>query len=98
MQRLDWKALGLACGLLWGGAILFVGLVATIRGPQDGSLYGKEFLLLVASVYPGYQGLPTIGQTIVGTVWGFADGFVGGALLAWLYNLFAGKGGAAGGS
>ncbi|MFG0316487.1 MAG: hypothetical protein ACF8XB_04380 [Planctomycetota bacterium JB042] len=90
-MKLNVKAMALSIGLLWAVMILFVGAVATVRGPQDGSLYGKEFLLLVASIYPGYDGAPGFGSTIVGALYGFVDGAIGGALIAWLYNLFAGK-------
>lgn len=30
-----------------------------------------------------------IGQVIIGTLWGLADGAIGGAVFAWLYNQFA---------
>jgi len=89
-MKMNVKALALSCGVIWGGMLLLVGLIATVRGPQDGSLYGKEFLLLTASIYPGYDGTTGIGSTIVGALYGFLDGLIGGALLAWLYNRFSG--------
>jgi len=88
-MRLDSKALALACGLLWGGAILVVGLAATTLGVTDGAYYGKDFLLVMASVYPGYDGVPQVGDVVVGTLYGLVDGAIGGLLLGWLYNLCA---------
>jgi hypothetical protein len=43
----------------------------------------------MASVYPGYSASPGIGQVIIGTLYGAADGAICGALFAWLYNRVA---------
>jgi hypothetical protein len=51
--------------------------------------YGREFLQLVASIYPGYHATPSFGQVIVGTLYALVDGAVGGAIFAWLYNRLA---------
>jgi hypothetical protein len=83
-MRLSVVGLAIACGLLWGGGILFVGLVNVAR-PE----YGAQFLHGVSSIYPWYHASGTFGDVIVGTVDGLVDGFVGGALFAWLYNLSA---------
>ena len=45
----------------------------------------------MASVYPGYNATPSIGQVIIGTLYGVLDGAVGGAVFAWLYNTCAAK-------
>lgn len=83
MTRLDPRALGLTCGCLWGGALLFVGVLATF---VDG--YGLAFREVMASVYPFYDGAATWTAALLGGIVGFVDGAVGGALLAWLYGLF----------
>lgn len=84
-MRLDVKALALAGALLWGGALLLVGL-AHLAVPG----YGAAFLGVMASVYPGF-GVPSgVGGVLVGTVWGLVDGALSGMVLAWLYNLLAG--------
>ena len=88
-MKLDVKAMALVLGLLWGGCLLVVGAAATVLGPTAGSYYGKEFLLMIASVYPGYAGTPGWGNALIGAGYGFIDGFVGGAILAWLYNKLA---------
>ena len=83
-MKLDIKAFGLTFGIAWGGAILFVGISNLVW--LD---YGNAFLELVASFYPGYAATSSFGQVIIGTLYGFADGFIGGLFLAWIYNFFA---------
>ena len=83
-MRLDIKALGFTFGIAWGGAMLFVG-IANLMWLD----YGSGFLELVASLYPGYAATASIGQVIIGTLYGFADGFIGGLILAWIYNVMA---------
>lgn len=80
-MELDKKALGLACGLLWGCGLALVTLLVLIRG-------GGEHLALLARFYPGYS-VSGLG-VVLGLVYGFVEGFVGGWLVAWLYNRFAG--------
>jgi hypothetical protein len=84
-MRLSLKALAVAAGLLWGGAILFVGLINLAR-----PAYGINFLEIMSSVYPWFHASHTLGDVIVGTVDGLIDGAIAGLLLAWLYNSFAG--------
>jgi hypothetical protein len=85
-MRLSLKALAVAAGLLWGGAILFVGLINLAR-----PAYGINFLEIMSSVYPWFHASHTLGDVIVGTVDGLIDGAIAGLLLAWLYNSFAGN-------
>jgi len=81
-MKLHVTALALTAGLLWGGAILMVAL-ANLAWPE----YGRAFLDLTASIYPGYRPGTGIGSVITGTVYGLVDGTIGGAIFAWLYNL-----------
>ena len=85
-MKFNIKALGISCGVIWGGAILVTGLAGAIWPG-----YGQAFLDIVASVYPGYQGTPGIGQTIIGTLYGLVDGGICGVIFAWLYNFAASK-------
>ena len=51
--------------------------------------YGKAFLEVMSSVYPGYKAAGTLGSVVVGTLYyALLDGAVGGVLFAWLYNTF----------
>ena len=86
-MRIDAKALAFSFALLWGGAV-FITESANLIWPT----YGIAFLEILASVYPGYQGTASFGQVLVGTLSGLLDGFVGGLVLGWLYNLFARRG------
>ena len=84
-MKLDVKGMAITLGLVWGAAVLVVG-IANLIWPN----YGQAFLELVASIYPGYTAGASVGQLIVGTLYGLVDGAVGGAVIAWLYNLFSG--------
>ena len=81
MARLDVKAFGLACGLLWGLAMFLLGIIDMLTKWGDG--WGA----LMSTVYIGYQ--PTIIGSLIGGLWGFVDAGIGGLVLAWLYNKFA---------
>jgi len=83
-MKLSQKGLAWALGLGWGGAMLVVGVGNLIFPP-----YGQPFLQAVASVYPGYHAVPSFLDVVVGTLYGAADGAIGGCVLAWLYNRFA---------
>jgi hypothetical protein len=82
-MKLNVKGLAMASGILWGVAMLVMGLTNLIW-----SSYGQQFLQLMASVYPGYHATRSFVEVIVGTLYGAVDGFIGGAVLAWLYNQF----------
>lgn len=81
-MRLSLKSMTFACGLLWGGAVLFVGLLNLASAS-----YGVEFLKTVSSVYPGFHASRNFADVLVGTGYGLLDGAVAGLLLGWLYNL-----------
>ena len=80
-MKLSVKALTYASAILWGLAVLYVGIANLIWPP-----YGGEFLQLISSVYPGYKAVASVGNVIVGTLYAVVDGAIGGALFAWLYN------------
>ena len=82
-MKLNIRAAATTSGLLWGGAVLTVGVVNLIR-PS----YGGDFLEMVASIYPGYHHRRTAAGVAVGTGYALVDGAVGGAVCAWLYNRF----------
>lgn len=83
-MKLDIKAFALACGIIWGlGVFLLTWWVIAFEGASGDRT-------LIGLVYRGYSLSPA--GSVVGLVWGFFDGVVGGALFAWLYNLLAGRG------
>jgi hypothetical protein len=83
-MRFNVNALTVTAGIFWGGAILIVGL-ANIIWPG----YGRAFLEVVGSIYPGYYAQPRIGQVVIATLYGIVDGAIGGFLFAWIYNSVA---------
>jgi hypothetical protein len=80
-MRLSIVGMAIAGGLLWGGAILFVGLIHLAQ-----PAYGVNFLDMISSVYPWFHGSTEFGDLVIGTIDGLIDGAVAGLLLAWLYN------------
>ncbi|MFZ0200394.1 MAG: bacteriophage holin [Candidatus Sulfotelmatobacter sp.] len=83
-MNLNIKALALASAILWGLAMLVVGLANLVWGD-----YGQQFLQTMSSIYLGYHATRSIVEVVVGGLYGAVDGFVGGAVFAWLYNQFA---------
>ena len=83
-MRFNVKGLALASGILWGVAMLGMGLANLVW-----SSYGQQFLQTMSSVYPGYHATRSVVEVIVGTLYGVVDGVIGGAVFAWLYNQFA---------
>ncbi|MGB5152543.1 MAG: hypothetical protein WBN74_02815 [Candidatus Sulfotelmatobacter sp.] len=83
-MKLNTKALALTSAILWGLAMLVTSLANLIWGN-----FGQQFLQTMSSVYPGYHATRSITEVIVGTLYGAVDGFVGGAVFAWLYKQFA---------
>ena len=81
-MKINTKAFAVASGLWWGtGLFALTWWMMIFQGPTgDPTLIGR--------VYRGYTVSPQ--GSLVGLAWGFVDGLVGGAILAWLYNLVAG--------
>ncbi|MGA7921594.1 MAG: hypothetical protein WCA38_18185 [Candidatus Acidiferrales bacterium] len=80
-MRLSIKGTAIAAGLLWGGAILLVGLINLAR-PE----YGMNFLTMMNSVYPWFHSSHNVASVVIGTIDGVIDGAVAGLLFTWLYN------------
>ena len=76
MNKIQVSALGLSFGIVWA----FVCLVIGIFG-----IYGRGlgFIELMSDFYIGYA--PTMLGMLLGVIWGF----IGGVLIAFVYNLFA---------
>jgi hypothetical protein len=83
-MRINVIALSATAGLFWGAAILVVAS-ANLVWPT----YGRAFLELAASMYPGFRPGPAIGSIITGTLYGLVDGAIAGAIFGWIYNFLA---------
>jgi len=81
MAKLDVKALGLTLGIVWGAALLIMGIAAMFFN------YGGGFVKALGSLYCGYQA--TIPGSLIGAIWGFVDAAICGVVIAWLYNKLA---------
>jgi hypothetical protein len=80
-MKLNVKAFALACGLIWGlGLFLLTWWVIAFEG-------STHDLMLIGHVYRGYN--ISAAGSVIGLLWAFADGMIGGAVFAWLYNLLA---------
>jgi hypothetical protein len=84
-MKLSIRALTITAALLWGGGLLFVG-VLNLAAPS----YGVAFLQMMSSVYPGFHAARTFGDVLIGTLYALVDGAICGFLFAWLYNGVAG--------
>ncbi len=82
-MKLNIRAFALTCGILWGLGLFFVTLWIILFEGSTGEL------TIVGRVYRGYN-ISMVGS-LFGLLWGFVDGLVGGAIFAWVYNLFARK-------
>lgn len=82
-MKLDLKAFALSCGLIWGfGVFCLTWWIIAFEGAT-----GQ--ITLIGHLYRGYNVSP-IGS-LIGLLWAFPDGLIGGAIFAWLYDLFAAK-------
>ena len=75
---LDVKNFGLALGISFGVGMLIIGLISMSTG------YWAKGIEVMSYFYVGFA--PTFIGSIKGAIWGFFDGFIGGVIIAWLYN------------
>ena len=85
-MKLNVKAVAVTAAFIWGVLAMFLVGLANLAWPE----YGKAFLELMASLYPGYKAAASFWQVIVGMLYGMVDGAVCGALFALIYNCLAG--------
>ena len=89
--RLNAKIWGLACGLLFGLAIFIATNWIVIKGGYIDEATGKyvvgPHLRLLSQFFIGYR--VSFFGSIIGFLWGFALGTMGGALIGWIYNKVA---------
>jgi hypothetical protein len=80
MNKCQPVALGVAVGVLWAIYVFCAGIFAMFH-------WGTALVTTIASFYIGYGA--SVGGAIIGAIWAFVDGFVAGAIVAWIYNLIA---------
>ena len=82
-MRLDVKAFGLVCGLVWGiGLFLLTWWIIAFEGATGDVTF-------IGRMYRGYSITPV--GSVIGLGWAFLDGLIGGLIFAWLYNLLSEK-------
>lgn len=81
-MRLNLKAFALACGIVWGLAVWLATWWLLVFGFQGQMISNLDHF------YFGYS-YSYLGG-VIGGIWGFVDGGIGGLVFAWLYNKLAG--------
>jgi hypothetical protein len=82
-MKLDLRAFAITCSLVWGFGLFFLTWwIIMFDGPT-----GE--VTLIGRLYRGYSISPT--GSVIGLLWALLDGFVGGAVFAWLYNFIVAR-------
>ena len=77
-MRLDVKAFAWTCAVVWGvGLPLLTWWMIALDGPSTDPTW-------IGHIYRGYN-LTLVGS-LIGGVWAFFDGLIGGAIFAFLYD------------
>ncbi|MEM1243255.1 MAG: bacteriophage holin [Pseudomonadota bacterium] len=79
LSRISVVGLGIGLGAMWCISVLFMGLMAWWFG------WGTAMVEDLAIYYIGYG--PSFSGIVLGIIWSFIDGFIGGVILAFFYNL-----------
>ena len=83
-MKLNVKAFALTCGILWGASLfLLTWWIILWSGAKP------DTMTFIRYIYRGYAITPM--GSVIGLVWAFFDGLIGGAIFAWLYNLLCGS-------
>lgn len=77
-MKLNVKAFSITAGLFWGFGLFFLTWWIIIF---DGITME---VTIIGQVYRGFTISPA--GSIIGFFWALADGLIGGAIFAWLYN------------
>lgn len=82
MNSLKVKSLALSLGITWGLGVLVLGWFSMFN-------WGADITEVLSSLYIGYSA--SFFGAIIGGIWGFVDGAIGGILIAFFYNVFSHK-------
>jgi hypothetical protein len=82
-MKLNVKAFALTSGIILGAGLFFITwwIIVTSGATGETTIIGR--------VYLGYCISPL--GSLIGLAWASVDGFIGGAIFAWLYNLIAAR-------
>src|SRR5215472_230672 len=83
-MKLSIKAMVIAGALFKAIVFLFISIMNLILRP-----FGGAYLVLLSSVYPGYDPLNVAVALILGTMYSLIAGALAGLLFGSLYNFFA---------
>jgi len=82
-MKLNVKAFALAFALVWGfGLFCLTWWIIAFDGATGETT-------LIGRLYRGYNISPS--GSVIGLIWALVDGFIGGAIFAWLYNSIAAR-------
>ena len=82
-MKLNIKAFALTCSLIWGfGLFALTWWIMAFEG-QTGEV------TFIGKIYRGFSITPL--GSLIGLGWALADGFIGGLIFAWLYNVLSGR-------
>lgn len=76
--KLGVVAFGFAWGLTWALGLLILGWAGWLFG------WGIPMTNIIGSLYIGFK--PTFWGAVIGAIWGFVDWFIGGVIVALIYN------------
>jgi len=82
-MKLNVKAFAVTCGLFWGIGLFLITLWIILFDGATGET------TIIGKIYRGY--CISFTGSLIGLVWAFFDGLIGGAIFAWLYNLLSGR-------
>ncbi len=82
-MKINFKAFVLTVSLFWGFGLLFITWWIILFDGASGDI------TIIGKVYRGYS--ISIAGSLIGFIWAFIDGIIGGALFAWLYNFLSAK-------
>jgi hypothetical protein len=82
-MKLNIRSFALTAGLFWGFGLLFITWWIILFEGASGEI------TLIGKVYRGFN--ISLSGSLIGFVWAFFDGLIGGALFAWLYNFISAR-------
>jgi len=78
--KLSPLAMGLSIGIIWSLSFVSFCILNIYFG------YGAGVISALSALYIGFDLTPV--GVLIGMVWAFLDAFLGGLILAFIYNLF----------